>query len=238
MPAFCLAGNNRGWFMKRWCFFTDAQQELHDVSVPPITLADDHALALARLVPLLGCGEEAAALAFDGLASNCHDNSVARIALELIAAEERVHEGMMKGLSAGLPHIPKQDDILRAARRLHIQLGAGGSRFHLAKIAALDAAVCTVLSRLLRPAGPIACDPAVYALLSRIRRDEARHVALSRTLALATGNSADFRDACAAARRALADILMIEAGAFEILGVDPVVLENDIGTLPNGLLVG
>ncbi|MEY2942385.1 MAG: hypothetical protein RLY97_399 [Pseudomonadota bacterium] len=224
--------------MKKWCFITHTQKELNECVLPPITLADDHAVALARLVPVLGCGEEAAALAFDGLAENCRENPAAQIALNLIAAEERIHERMMQSLSAGLPHIAEQGDILRRAQRLHIQLGVGSARHHLAKIAALDAAVCTVLSRLLRRNGPLAGDPVVYHLLSRIRRDEARHVALSRSLALATGNAADLRDDCAAARRALADILMLEAGAFETLGVDPAVLESDIGTLPNGLLIG
>jgi hypothetical protein len=224
--------------MKKWCFVSHAQKELDQVELPPIRLAAPQASALARLVPLLGCGEEAAALAFDGLAGSCGDDPATTLALRKIAAEERIHEQIMHGLAAALPEVAKQDDIMRAARRLHVQLGAGGARLHLAKIAALDAAVCTVLSRLLRPCGALSSDPEVHALLSRIRRDEARHVSLSRALVLSAGASVKLRDVGAAARRALANVLMLEASAFEALGVDPLELERDVAVLPNGLLAG
>ncbi|MGL4313499.1 MAG: hypothetical protein ACRCSO_05870, partial [Sphingomonas sp.] len=102
------------------------------VKIAPPRLADAHAEALATLVPLLGCGEEAAALAFDGLADAASD-SVAANALALIADEERTHEQLLAGLASALPAIARQPQLIRAARRFHIQLGRGGGALHLAR---------------------------------------------------------------------------------------------------------
>ena len=195
------------------------------------TLEDDQALALATLVPLLGCGEEAAALAFDGLAEGA-DTSVERYALQGIAAEERVHDILLAQLAASLPAI-NATAIRQKARRFHITLSRGDSGQHLARIAAIDAAVCTILSRLLRAGTPISRDVAIRTMLARIRRDEARHVAISRQIARRSSNNV--QDTGADARSALADILVIGADAFERLGVDPDQLFKDIRRLPEGL---
>lgn len=187
------------------------------------------------LIPILGCGEEAAALAFDGLARTGGIDRVATAALRQVAAEERVHEALMHRMSVALPR-PTDEKAIGAARRLHVRLQVGGFVAHLAKIAALDAAVCTILSRLLRPGLPLANCPPVERIIGRIRRDEARHVELSRSIVLAHGTSAGLRDLGADARGALANVLTIAADAFDVLGVDPARLERDIRRLPDGLL--
>lgn len=196
-----------------------------------IALEAREALALATLVPLLGCGEEAAALAFDGLAESA-DTSVERYALQGIATEERVHDVLLAQLAASLPAIDATA-IRQKARRFHITLARGGGAQHLARIAAIDAAVCTILSRLLRAGTPISRDTAIRTMLARIRRDEARHVAISRQIA--RRSSDNIRDTGADARSALADILTVGADAFERLAVDPDQLFTDIRRLPKGL---
>ena len=202
---------------------------------PLVTVLDgEDAMALARLLPLLGCGEEAAALAFDGLAEREPD-SIMRRALRGIAQEERAHERMLLGLAAALPQTD-QRVLTHAARRFHVLLGRGTALDHLARIAAVDAAVCTILSRLLRADGPIAGDAHVAALLARIRRDEARHVILSRTLVLQRANGRNFENIAAAAREALANVLMLASDALEVLAVDPARLAKDLRRLPDGLL--
>lgn len=220
---------------ENWCFFSRRDRPGQPRPAGPIGLRHHHAAALARLIPILGCGEEAAALAFDGLARASNADPLACAALRQIAADERLHDGLMHDLADALPNIADEAAI-RAARRLHIRLAAGGTAMHLAKIASLDAAVCTILSRLLRPGLPLADDGFVEATLRRIRRDEARHVALSRALVLASGSSAQLRDAGAESRGALAAVLMLEADAFEALQVDPGLLERDVKRLPDGLL--
>lgn len=233
MQASKLPGADRS----NWCFFSKARnQRPPDVAGAAVTgLGREHALALARLIPLLGCGEEAAALAFDGLACSGSVSPVAAVTLQAIAAEERIHEDLMRGLAAALPRTDAEN-TLRAARRLHVSLGAGSTVMHLARIAALDAAVCTILSRLLRLNSPLLASRQVHSTLSRIRRDEARHVAVSRALVLETGGSQSLRAVGAEARLALARVLMLEGDAFETLGVDPAALERDIARLPDKLL--
>jgi hypothetical protein len=139
-------------------------------------------------------------------------------------------------LASALPPVADQAALLRAARKFHINLGSGGHDLHLARIAALDSAVCTILSRLLRKGAPLSDDQHIYNILSRIRRDESRHVALSRSLARASANMGRARDVGAAAREALAKIMMQVGDAFEVLGVDPASLDKDLSRLPNGLL--
>jgi len=201
-----------------------------------VVLDDRSAAALALLVPLLGCGEEAAALAFDGLAAGEGDPATA-MALRVIAAEERVHDGLLHSLAESLPAVATAD-VRRAARRFHVDLGGGSTFAHLARIAAIDAGVCTILSRLLRPQSPIAGDRAVANMLARIRADETRHVRLSRSLVIARADGRRFEDGAQSAREALANVLMLAADAFEALEVDPAQLRVDLGTLPSGLLRG
>lgn len=193
------------------------------------------AMALADLLPLLGCGEEAAALAFDELSLGAADDLSGR-ALRAIAGEERVHDALLKRLAHALPEPKSAESALRAARRFHIDLGLGGVDLQFAKIAAIDASVCTVLGRLLRRGGPASSDETVRFTLARIRRDEARHVAVSRRLSLARGVSVAARDAAVAARGALAGILRLGGDAFDALGVDPDRLVRDVARLPAGLL--
>ena len=192
-------------------------------------------MALADLAPLLGCGEEAAALAFDGLARGNEDPAAAN-ALRVIGEEERFHDSLIAGLRDALPAPQAGAMWLRTARRFHASLGAGGTTSHLARIAALDSAVCLVLSRLTGQGTPIARDRALAAVLTRIRDDEARHVKVSRRLALARGEAGPLREIAAEARVALASSLALAAPSFEILGVDPATLIADIAALPEGLL--
>ena len=199
-----------------------------------VTLAAHHGAALAALLPLLGCGEEAATLAFDDLASAASDPREAA-ALARIADEERVHDALISELIEALPPDPEAASIRRAARRFHIDLGRGGAAIRLARMAATDAAVCTILSRLGEARRPLAGDPAVATRLRRIHRDEARHVRVTRGLAIGAGAGRTARDAGSAAREALANVLLLRATAFEALEVDARRLDHDLRTLPDGL---
>jgi hypothetical protein len=200
-----------------------------------VTLCERTAEAVAALIPLLGCGEEAASLAFDGLAAAASDG-LGSYALRAIAAEEREHDALLKRLARALPDASGGAETVRQARRFHISLGRGGPALHLVRIAAIDAATCTILSRLLRAGGPVSRDADTCQTLTRIRRDEARHVSVSRKLAKAASVTPAMRDVASAARESLADILLLGADAFEALAVDADALVRDVRRLPNGLL--
>ncbi len=202
----------------------------------PLGLDEKAAQALARLLPILGCGEEAATLAFAALARDRTLSDADRLQLRAIADDELVHDALIDALRRALPDVVLAKAHSAATRRFHIGLRSGGTDLHLARIAALDAGVCTILSRLLKRGGAISCEPTLAAILRRIRRDESRHVAVSRRLALARSPAPALRAAAAFARSGLAAIIAEECAAFEDLGVDAGALVRDLERLPNGLL--
>lgn len=231
-----MAGAGNAKTKRPTCFVVPGRIELEDSQIfGDVRLPNRAAAALAALIPLLGCGEEAAAMAFDGLADRNAD-AANSAALRTIGFEERIHDALLRQLAEALPVPPDQKRMKDQARKFHLNLGRGGQSLHLVKIAALDSAVCLILSRLIRQNAPAASDPSVRRMLGRIRNDEAGHVRLSRSLALAAGPTLAQRDAAAGAREALANILMLGANAFEDLAVDPAMLFRDVRSLPDGLL--
>ncbi len=218
------------------CFRTAGK--VHDVVLRGTLLIEDEiAIALAELLPVLGCGEEAATLAFAALA---RDRTLARedrVQLRAIADDEMVHDALIAALRGALPVVAQSPAISAATRRFHAELRSGGIVFHLARIAALDAGVCTILSRLLGRTSAIGRVPIIAEILHRIRRDESRHVAVARRIALAHGAAPALREAAASSRFGLATIIARESSAFERLGIDAGTLTRELARLPNGLLV-
>jgi hypothetical protein len=213
------------------------------VAVPALSrsaaadLGPEAAGALAGLLPLLACGEEAATLSFGALGDNCGFDAATRHALRLIGQEEGRHEALIAGMRAALPAAALDPATLRRARMLHVRIGRGDAVTRLVRIAALDSAVCTLLSWLLRPGRPLRRSDVFAAGLARIRGDEARHASLSRELAMrkATGPRGAMLDEAAMVRDGLADLLG-EAGChFEVLGVDTAALGRTLRQVPTGL---
>jgi hypothetical protein len=194
------------------------------------------AQALADVLPLLSCGEEAATIAFHRLADQAGSDTETTMALRRIEMEEHVHESLLQQLAVMLPPSKDAAELRRAARRFHIHLAAQGRALHLARIAAIDAAACTVLSRLISSRAALAHDEVIVQLFQRIRHDEARHVAVARTLVRALGTGDRMHHAAAAARLSLADLLRLRGAAFEGLRIDPDALIRHVARLPNGLL--
>jgi hypothetical protein len=190
---------------------------------------------LARLLPLLGCGEEAASLAFDGLARSHAEDPAASHALQLIASQELIHESLIRALSNSLPTPSGVSETLAVARRFHFNLKRGDATDHLARVTALDSAVCTIFARLLRAGAPLAADKSITAILRRIGRDEALHVRASRRLALDRRTPRALREVAAPARVALVQLLALASDDFEALKVDPDRLWRDLSCLPDGL---
>ncbi|MBV8972092.1 MAG: 3-oxoacyl-ACP synthase [Sphingomonadaceae bacterium] len=188
---------------------------------------------LAELVPLLGCGEEAASLAFDRIAAVA-DDALATAALDTIAREEEGHEVLICALAQALGPVPPSAAV-RRAKRMHISFGRGSPALHLARITALDSGLCLVLGRLLAPGRPLAADPISGGVLTRIRRDETRHVRLSRRLAAERAAGAPLLAVAAEARAVFADVLSLGGAALERLDTDPDRLFADLRAVPRGL---
>ena len=218
--------------------FGDSYQSLRasESLILSASLDDSTCQALANLIPLLGCGEEAAAAAFHRLANQGAFARATQAALHSIGEEEQIHEGLLAGLAAAMPPPEKADETRRAARRFHVSLTKGGPTLHLARIAAIDAAVCMILSRLTARSAKLATDVSVANVLRRIRNDEAKHVTIARTIGASSPDRARLREAGAQARVALSSLIASGGAAFEGLGVDPDRLVSDVARLPNGLL--
>lgn len=190
------------------------------------------ATALARLIQLLGCSEEAAYLGFTRL----HDcMPQARRYLQRVAADELEHEALLAGLGAVLPRVEPNEAALTALRCLHTWIGTLEMRHRCMAIAALDSATCLLLSRLLRSDCDLLRDSRVVAVLSRIRKDEARHVRITREIALRPGRNASLAPIAARVRFALADALRNAADDWETVGLDADTLLRCVSDLPAGL---
>lgn len=151
---------------------TLADDSSRDIDALPIQVGG----ALATLLQLLLCGEESATHAFgDSLSRSLCDSS--RASLEGIAQEETAHAWLIGRWMAKLPASPVAFDR-NASRRFFRRLQTRDHALHFARIAALDALVCRILSRLIRGAA-LAPYPALRAGLSRIRSDEIDHVRIA-----------------------------------------------------------
>ena len=218
--------------MSQRCF---GSAKLPQLSPIRSNLPDRAAEALAELLPVLGCGEEAAGLAFGNLADSGIADAAGVAALRLIADEERVHDGLIASLMAGLPPSPDASRLRAISRRFHLELGRGDHIVRLARITALDSAVCLILSRLLRPGAPLSEDPVIAGILRRIARDEAGHVRLTRRLVRDRAAEAALVRVGAPVREALAVLLEHAGDAFEALAFDPRWLRIDLARIPAGL---
>ncbi|KPF62667.1 hypothetical protein IP88_14630 [alpha proteobacterium AAP81b] len=190
------------------------------------------AAALGEVLPLLGCGEEAASLAFAAMAANRRLAPAAAAALAAIARDEAQHDALLKGLLAALPAPADPEPVLAAAQAMHVSLGRTLITGRLARVAGLDSAVCLILARVLRRL-PAASDTA--RVLRRIHADEARHVAIAGNIAAGMGVMTALKDEAAHARALLVAVIGHVGAAFDGLGVEPDRLRRDLARLPAGL---
>lgn len=140
--------------------------------------------AFATLMGFLLCGEESAVHAFgDSLMRSATDAE--RASLEAIARDEEVHAWLIdQWLAAASRSASPLDPV--ASRRFFVRLQTRDRALHFARIAALDASVCRMLSQLIRSAALAPCE-GLIAGLARIRSDEARHVRVARDMAFRQG---------------------------------------------------
>lgn len=155
-------------------------------------LSEPEKQALANLMPLLICGEESATFVFDDLAKVLADKlSEAHIKdLNSITQDEVRHSDHLEILRDHLPAPLDRRAVYRVAVFLKV-LKSNDAILQLSLLAALDAAVCQLLSALLRPETPLSNCTQVAHMLSRIQLDEARHVRITRDCYLALGLSRD-----------------------------------------------
>jgi hypothetical protein len=175
--------------------------------------------AAASCLSLMRAGEQSAAQAFARIIRRLTPGESVHAShkvAQMIADEER-HEVLLSHCSAALPEVAADT----AARRFFQRLETRDPGVHLARISALDACSCQLLSRLLGPQPRGRLSANLIECLSSIRRDEGAHIRTTRTLALELGvDAGQYREITQSVRHSFAALLKTRAMHFEALGVD------------------
>jgi hypothetical protein len=140
---------------------------------------------LADVLPYLACGEASAVHAFTGRLPAALGPMAAQV-LQRIADDEWVHAELIASIQAELPSPTASISPSRLAVFFK-RIEANDPIEHLARISALDRAVCQLLQPLLRLGAPVSQAPQLHLALSGLRQDESRHVRVARDMARALG---------------------------------------------------
>jgi hypothetical protein len=183
-------------------------------------LSESQLTALGRLLPALLCGEESAFHVFwkEGHRVSNVQVSYSQSLANRIAIDELEHERLLQDLRGCCPEPDDAALTLVRARRFFLLMASRDPAVHFARIAALDSAVCIVLSTLVKP---LSRATALVELFNRIRSDEARHVRFSRQHSYELGaDTSLLADTAAHIRDELVAHLYPLGNSFEDLGVD------------------
>lgn len=180
------------------------------------------AQGLADLLPTLLCGEASAEMVFTQTIKAFSSTYFPDLYHELcrIVSDEKRHGEQLFILSQHLPSPNKRGTAKHAVRFLR-SLASEDLRIHLARLSAIDIGVCIVLALVCR-AQPVAENDYVCRLLTLIRRDEGRHVRVTRRCAEVLGLDATIeRKEKIHVLNAFSALLSRQDAAFIAIGVDP-----------------
>lgn len=179
--------------------------------------------ALGRFVPSLLCGEESAVLIFHHESNRLSRESRAEMQASLLrlAGEEERHEIMLRAMMRWLPDTGDRAEIRDRSRRFFFGLAASDPAVRLARIAEVDSCVSIVLGAM-AGTSRVARSEVFSRIVSRIRRDESRHVKICRRHVAELGLSLEDRDlARETVRERFVKLMAPVASAFETIGLDP-----------------
>lgn len=189
--------------------------------------------ATARLAAVLLCGEQSAIQIFSAEVRQGRVPARALDGLRRIEHDEHLHEQALTSFCEFLPVPNDVHQLKRKAQRFFAGLGrVEDMARHFGQIAHLDAAVCKIMWHIekssLHGSSPL------VLLAQQIKRDEARHVAVSRryaeTLNLDSATrSADAERVCAGLVRMLQPL----GASFEAIGVDSDRLFHQLAKTPS-----
>jgi len=183
-------------------------------------LSECQMTALGQLLPSLLCGEESAFQVFwrEGHASSHVQMNRSEALANQIALEELEHERLLQDLRDCCPVPSNLASTLVRARRFFVRMASRDPALHFARVAALDSAVCIILSTLVKP---LSRATALIEIFNRIRSDEARHVRFSRRHSYELGaNASVLANTAVRIRSELVAFLYPLGNSFEALGLD------------------
>lgn len=192
------------------------------VSQGKFKISQRHEEALARLVPFLLCGEQSAIHVFGSEIERLRSNTLSKSIdlLRSIETDEYAHEQALQTLTSMLMEPTDIKDIKRKARHFYVRLGnTTGMAQHFARVAQLDACVCIIMNAITKC--DLGRDNLITQLFERIKKDEARHVAVSKKhFHYLGGDEKMLLDNKYDVSHKLVDLLSTEADSFETLGID------------------
>ncbi|KEQ16216.1 hypothetical protein GZ78_23600 [Endozoicomonas numazuensis] len=194
-------------------------------------LNEEQKSALARLTPLLLCGEQSAMLVFHNECQRLNFNQTSSLqALQQIEADEFIHEQALQRLQQWLPtpkdirHIKRQSQIFYARLHKHSKT----IKEHFMLISQLDACVCVIMSAM---AQAMRHQPEMQSLFKLILEDEARHVYISRVHARSLNSHESDNNRHSDLHNQLIELLSTEKQAFNALNVNTSLLFKRIEEL-------
>ncbi len=198
-------------------WYSDWQRELRTAGP---RLSDKQLEAAARLTTVLLCGEQSAVRVFAAEVQRGRAPAQALRALSAIEQDEHLHECALLEFAE---HLPKPDGLhalKRRSQRFFAQLGrVDDMARHFGQISQLDSTVCRIMWHMekssLDKLSPL------RLIAEQIKKDEARHVAVSRRYAASLGLARDTRaeDGLYIADRMI-EMLDELTDSFESVGVD------------------
>jgi len=183
-------------------------------------MTDAQMEASARLVTVLLCGEQSAIRIFSAEVRRERAPAEALDALRAIEYDEVLHE---KALRTFQDYLPRPDDahkLMRSAQRFFSGLGRiSDMARHFGQISHLDSAVCKIMFHIEKSS--IDSVSPLRRIATQIKKDEARHVHVSRGYATSLGlTSRQRNDDGIVIIEALIDMLTPLTDSFETVGVD------------------
>jgi uncharacterized ferritin-like protein (DUF455 family) len=178
---------------------------------------DIQAESLARIIPLLACGEQSAICVFEKEVSRMKNSGYKSGIQDLqqVVNEEFFHDKLLHNLQIQLPKLNDNNKIKSKAKLFYARIGHQHAlSTHFLLISKLDACVCKLLNAMEK--SNLGKNHPVTYLCNIIKKDEAKHVGISRKHSKALSKKDQFCNIEAD----LLNLLQTEASAFEGLGID------------------
>lgn len=194
---------------------------LGDTQHKPVQFSDTQTDAMSRLLPLLLCGEQSAQLVFNSeiqrLAAEQQHFLVA--CLQDVEADEHRHDIALQQVAHSLSELPEFTQVQRKAKRFYAHLGRVSTYSeHFVRIAILDTCVTHIMQAFEHC--HLGEEHRFSQLCGLIKKDEAKHVYVSRKHAIALGATLNqFSHQHEYVVGDLMTLLQTQGDAFESMGV-------------------
>ncbi|WP_299569908.1 hypothetical protein [uncultured Shewanella sp.] len=196
-----------------------------------LSFNDDQAEAMAHLLPLLLCGEQSAQLVFSQEIIRLRDNSIKHhsiisahserliSSLMEVESDECRHDTALQSVVDNLPEVDSVAKVQRLAKRFYTSLGrVDNYSHHFVRIAVLDTCVTQIMQAFEH--SHLGANHPFSQLCGLIKKDEAKHVYISRHHAMELGaENAEFNQQQESITQNLFQLLRSQDRAFEHMGI-------------------